>query len=244
MNHRRVTLTIAGTLAALSAAACSDYRSSNEGLVSAQSSNAGIYAAKDTIHRFKMTDPTLKRFFDESVGYAVLPVVTKGGLVVGAAHADEGVLFEAAKPVGSVEMTQVTVGAQIGGQDFAEIIFFQNQGTLDHFKKNNLEFAANASAVAASAGAAASSDFSNGVAVFTMPIGGLMAEAAIGGQGFTYKPFLETKAAETAAKPATTTPKSTTTTASKPTTTNTTKPTTTKTAKPATGTANAGTEKY
>lgn len=221
MHHRRVTLTIAGTLAALSAAACSDYRSSNEGMVSAQSSNSGVYAAKDTVHHFKMTDPTLKRFFDESVGYAVLPVVTKGALVVGAAHADEGVLFEGGKPIGSVEMTQVTLGAQIGGQDFSEIIFFQNKGTLDHFKKNNLEFAANASAVAASAGAGATSDFSNGVAVFTMPIGGLMAEAAIGGQGFKYRPFLETRAADASTKPGTTA---------------TTKP------KP-TGTANAGTDR-
>lgn len=215
MKHRRVPLTTAGMIAALGVAACSDYRSSNEGMVSAQSSSAGIYAAKDTVHRFKMTDPTLKRFFDESVGYAVLPVVTKGALVVGAAHADEGVLFESGKPVGSVEMTQVTLGAQIGGQDFTEIIFFQNKGTLDHFKKNNLEFAANASAVAASAGAGATSDFSNGVAVFTMPIGGLMAEAAIGGQGFKYRPFLETQAA-TANAPAKPTTPTTTTAKTKP----------------------------
>ena len=49
--------------------------------------------------------------------------------------------------IGAAERTQVTIGAQLGGQGYSEIVFFKDQAALDDFKRNNLEFAANASAV-------------------------------------------------------------------------------------------------
>jgi len=163
---------------------CSSYRASGgEGI---DSYNIG--RAEDAVRKFKQKDPTLQKFFDKAIGYAVFPSVTKGGLVIGASHGAGGVVFEQARAIGFSEVTQVTVGAQIGGQGFSELVFFENKAILDDFKRGNLEFAANASAVAATAGAGATSDFANGVAVFTLGYGGLMLEAAIGGQKFSYRP--------------------------------------------------------
>ena len=101
----------------------------------------------------------------------------------------DGVVYERGTVVGTSAMTQITVGLQLGGQSYSEFIFFQDKAQLDHFKGGNTEFSANASAVAVTAGAAAGNDFKDGLAVFTMPHGGLMFEASIGGQKFSYKPL-------------------------------------------------------
>jgi lipid-binding SYLF domain-containing protein len=79
------------------------------------------------------------------------------------------------------------VGAQIGAQAYREIIFFENQDALGRFKANKLEFSAEISAVAAKSGVSKNAKYTNGVVVFTDDLGGLMAEATVGGQKFTYK---------------------------------------------------------
>ncbi len=171
---------------AAAVASCSDYRRSEESSGSAYRDER--VASNDTVQRFRAQDPTIDRFFDSAHGYVVFPEITKGAAGIGAAHGDGGVVYERGVVIGGAEVTQVTVGAQLGGQSFAEIIFFENESAMNKFKSNNLEFSANASAVAAASGAAASADYSDGVAVFTMPNGGLMFEASIGGQKFRYYP--------------------------------------------------------
>jgi lipid-binding SYLF domain-containing protein len=93
--------------------------------------------ANETISTLKKTDPGLARFFKSSVGYAVFSSVAKGGLGVGAAYGS-GVLYEGGVPVGGASLTQVTVGTQIGGQEYTEIIFFQTQKVLSDFKRGQL----------------------------------------------------------------------------------------------------------
>jgi len=136
----------------------------------------------------KESDPGLKRFFDGSYGYAVLPNVGKGGFVVGGARGT-GLVYEQGKLAGEVTMTQVTVGLQLGGQSYVEVIFFKDKQDLERLKANNLEFSGQVSAVAITAGASADVDYSKGVAVFTKTKGGLMYEASLGGQGFEFKPL-------------------------------------------------------
>jgi lipid-binding SYLF domain-containing protein len=148
----------------------------------------GVSDANQTITDLKKTDPGISRFITSSVGYAVFPTVTKGGLGVGAAHGS-GVLFEGGAPTGKASLTQVTVGAQIGGQEYTEIIFFQTDNVLSNFKSGNFAFSGQASSVALAAGASANADYQRGVAVFTATKGGLMLEASIGGQKFSYTPF-------------------------------------------------------
>ncbi len=139
------------------------------------------------VERFQTTDPGIKRFFDSAYGYAMFPKITKGGVGIGAAGG-EGLVYEQGRIVGYDSMSQVTIGAQLGGQTYSEVIFFQDQAACESFKSANFEFSAQASAVAAEDGAAATADFQSGLAGFTLVRGGLMFEASIGGQRFRYHP--------------------------------------------------------
>lgn len=143
--------------------------------------------AAETVERFKRTDPTMKKFFNDNVGYAVFPSVGKGAVGVGGAYG-KGVLYENDRIVGYCDLSQGTVGLQLGGQAYSEMVFFETRDALMDFKAGNLKFSAQVSAVAADAGASANADYQYGVAVFTMTRGGLMYEASIGGQRFTYMP--------------------------------------------------------
>ena len=141
--------------------------------------------------------PQLERFFSTAAGYAVFPSVGKGGLIAGGAYG-KGEVFEIKSGretrIGYCDLTQGTLGLQIGGQSFRQIIFFHFKDDLDRFTYNDFTFSANASAVAVEAGASTAVDYANGVAVFTMAIGGLMGEAALGGQQFRFIPEVTTTA--------------------------------------------------
>ena len=139
------------------------------------------------IAEFKKADPTIESFFQKAYGYAIFPEITKGGIGIGGAQGD-GTVFEQGAGVGSSEMSQVTVGLQLGGQTYREAIFFESKAALDNFKGGNFEFSGNASAVAVTSGASKTADYDHGVAIFTMAKGGLMFEASVGGQKFTYEP--------------------------------------------------------
>ena len=88
--------------------------------------------------------------------------------------------------IGKAKMSQVSVGFQLGGQAYRELIFFENQEALDRFKKNKVELSAQASAVAATAGASANAKYRDGVMIYTQQKGGLMYEASVGGQKFKF----------------------------------------------------------
>lgn len=142
--------------------------------------------ARQAIAEFKKADPKMKAFFNKAYGYAVFPTVGKAGIGVGGAHG-KGTVFRGGKAVGSTSLSQLTIGFQLGAQAYREIIFFENKKAFNRFTGGNFEFGAQVSAVAVTAGASADVDYSGGVAVFTMAKGGLMYEASVGGQKFTYK---------------------------------------------------------
>ncbi len=145
-------------------------------------------AAEVTMAKFKEKDSTMeKRFFDNAYGYAVFPKIGKGAFIIGGSEG-KGLVYEKKKIVGRATLGQATVGLQAGGQVFSQIIFFQDKTALENMKSNKMKFAANASAVAVTAGASTAVDYEGGVAVFTMGEGGLMLEASIGGQSFTFEP--------------------------------------------------------
>jgi lipid-binding SYLF domain-containing protein len=145
---------------------------------------------QETIDAFLAKDPGMQRFFTSAYGYVVFPSVGKGGFIVGGAHGN-GRVYQGGNKIGTAELVQATVGLQAGGQSYSEIIFFKDQQAFDHFKNGNMKFSGQASAIAATAGASADVSYSDGVAVFTMAKGGVMLEASIGGQSFTYKPVEE-----------------------------------------------------
>jgi lipid-binding SYLF domain-containing protein len=146
--------------------------------------------------------------FESAYGYALFPTIGKAGFVVGGAYG-KGRVYEQGKHIGDTSMTQATVGFQLGGSGFSQVVFFQDQRALSEFTKGNFEFSADASAVALTAAASASAKSSGssagasggkkdattlggyhkGMATFTITKGGLMYEASIGGQKFSYTPI-------------------------------------------------------
>ncbi len=131
--------------------------------------------------------PGVKKFFGKAYGFAYFPEIKKGGLVVGGAGG-KGLVFEGRKVIGSATLTQITVGAQAGGQKYQEVIYFKNKAALDRFKNNKFKLATEASAVALEAGVSADLNYQNGVAVYTYGNKGVMAEASVGTQKFKFKP--------------------------------------------------------
>jgi lipid-binding SYLF domain-containing protein len=139
------------------------------------------------LNKFKKIS-ALKPYFKKARGFAVFPNVGKGGIGIGGARG-KGEVFEKGDVIGSTTLTQVSIGFQLGGQAFSQIIFFKDKKSLDRFTEGNFEFGASASAALISEGAIASADYSDGVAVLTFSKGGLMYEASIGGQKFSYEEY-------------------------------------------------------
>jgi lipid-binding SYLF domain-containing protein len=159
-----------------------------------------------TIEVFKKA-PAVEPFFENAYGYAVFPTIGKGGIGIGGAYG-QGQVYEKGKIRGTVKLFKATIGFQLGGQAFSEIIFFEDQRAFKDFTIGNFEFDAQASAVAITAGAQAkagtegstssasvgpssgkqaASSYRKGMAVFVHIKGGAMYEATIGGQKFSFK---------------------------------------------------------
>ena len=130
--------------------------------------------------------PKLESFQNESYGYVVFPRITKAGIAIGGAMG-KGIVFKNHQVVGLSKLKQASIGLQLGGQQYSEIIFFENEESFEKFTNGKLKFDAQASAVALNKGASIDVAYQNGVAVFTMTKGGLMYEASIGGQHFKYE---------------------------------------------------------
>ncbi|HTB67315.1 MAG TPA: lipid-binding SYLF domain-containing protein [Steroidobacteraceae bacterium] len=172
---------------------------------------AGILLASpytDTVKLFKNAGQSAA-YFNDSYGYAIFPTIGKGGLIVGAAHGD-GRVYEHGKFIGTTSMTQISVGAQAGGQAYSQIVFFADKRALEEFTSGQFAFDAGVGAVAITAAAggsvgttgaggevsggkkdaatAAAGGYYKGMAVFTIVKGGAMYEATVAGQKFSFKP--------------------------------------------------------
>ena len=143
---------------------------------------------KDGITLIKKTDSKIQKLFDTAYGYAIFPSVGKGAVGIGGA-AGQGEVYEKGTLVGTVHLTQFTIGLQLGGQSFAEVIFFEDKDTMDKFKGSEWAMSAAASAIIAAEGASADAKYKQGVIVFTVPKNGLMFEASVGGQKFHFVPL-------------------------------------------------------
>jgi lipid-binding SYLF domain-containing protein len=142
----------------------------------------------NTMKRITAMDYSLQKRIARAYSYAIFPSVGKGGAIVGGAYG-RGEVYEQGKMVGWADLSQATIGAQLGGESFSELILFENKTALDNFKNGTLKFAANVSAVAMKSGAADSARYTDGVLVFVEPTAGLMLEAAVGGQSFSFQPM-------------------------------------------------------
>jgi lipid-binding SYLF domain-containing protein len=149
--------------------------------------------ANQTITSFQNADPNLKSFMANSAGYAVFPSIGKGGLVVGGARGS-GLLFVNGAIAGRTTMTQGSIGAQAGGQTFSQIIVFESPTAVSNFKDGKFQLGADVNAVALSSSVSKSVplSYTRGLAVFTMAQSGLMVQAAVSGQRFSFEPLMPT----------------------------------------------------
>ena len=148
--------------------------------------SALLQEAAAAMQQMRAEDPALGELVQRSYGYALFPEVTKGGLVVGGASG-QGVVYERGQHVGYCDLSQASVGLQVGAQTFSELLLFEDKSALDPFKARSLNFGADASAVILQSGVATNANFVDGIAVVVRPISGAMLEASIGGQQFAYR---------------------------------------------------------
>jgi lipid-binding SYLF domain-containing protein len=171
--------------------------------VMADESDMAKYQA--TVAEFKKS-PVAAQYFSTAYGYAVFPTIGKGGLGIGGGGGSGGV-FEGGKLIGKSSTVQLSFGLQAGGQAYSQVIFFKDKRSLDEFTSGNFEFGADASAVAITAGASATAgtsgtsassgvskesasatlQYNKGMAVLTLAKGGLMYQAALAGQKYSFK---------------------------------------------------------
>jgi lipid-binding SYLF domain-containing protein len=165
------------------------------------STNVFADDVSQSIENYKNSEK-VKSFFSKAYGYAIFPTIGKGGMGIGGSYG-EGVVFKQGKKFGKTTMTQITIGFQLGGQAFSQVIFFQDKRAFEKFITGDFEFSAQASAVAITQGAQAQTSttgtsagagkkkqkgsYQNGMAIFSYAIGGLMYEAALGGQTFSFE---------------------------------------------------------
>ena len=161
-----------------------------------------------TINIFRGS-PAVVKFFNNSYGYAVFPIIGKGGFVVGGSYGT-GQVYRGGRVTGKTSVIEGSIGFQMGGEAFSEIVFFQDKRAYDEFTSGNFEFGATAQAVAVTAGAGAragtggssagvssgpetgvqaETNYVKGMATFVHAKGGLMYEFSIGGQKFTFQPL-------------------------------------------------------
>lgn len=145
-----------------------------------------IADSKTAKEAFIKTDKLMNSLFKDAYAYVIFPSIGKGGFGIGGATGN-GIVYKDNQTIGTANMVQVSIGFQFGGQAYREAIFFEDEDALDRFKNNKLKFSAQASAVAADEGASVNAKYQEGVMVFTQQKGGLMYEASVGGQKFTFK---------------------------------------------------------
>ncbi|WP_087019390.1 YSC84-related protein [Thaumasiovibrio subtropicus] len=162
------------------------------------------YEVDATLQQFQRA-PETEPFFATAYGYAVFPSIGKGGFFVGGAHGS-GQVFKDNVLQGESKMTQVSIGLQFGGQAYSQIVFFQDKRAYDRFTSGSFEFDAQSSATALTEHASARAGtqgrsaqanenvnhagYTNGMAIFTVAKGGLMLEASIAGQKYSYTPII------------------------------------------------------
>ncbi len=165
-------------LVALMPAACGG---SKEGVKDASGKVERNPDVNDTILKFKDKDPTLEPLFAQSAGYFVVPTVGEGAFIIGGGHG-KGEMFEHGTYIGTIAVSEMSIGAQVGGQSYSELVFFEKDADLRRLKDGTFAFNAEVTAVAADKGAAKNGSFKDGTMAFILPKKGLMASAAIAGQ--------------------------------------------------------------
>jgi lipid-binding SYLF domain-containing protein len=184
MKHRIPTLVLLGVLSAcVATTACGG----NQKGATSDGKVERVEGVEDAVAAFKQKDPSIAQLFSSAAGYVVFPTVGEGGFIIGGGHGS-GEAYEGGAYTGRVTVSELSVGAQVGGQSYSQVVFFETPVDFKRLKENQFKFDAEVSAVAADQGVAKNAKFNNGIMTFIIPKGGLMAAASVGGQKLDFTP--------------------------------------------------------
>jgi lipid-binding SYLF domain-containing protein len=94
--------------------------------------------AQASLTRMEAQDPTLTNQVNSAVGYAIFPEVGQAAIGIGGSSG-KGVVYKNSQRVGRVTLGQGSIGPQIGGDTFAELIIFQDDKALNRLMNNSIE---------------------------------------------------------------------------------------------------------
>jgi len=187
MPHpRRLAVTLATALLALPAVLLAPGCGATP--KTAEDRAAKIEQAERTLETMKAKDASLSGVLDDAYGWAVFSTVGRGALIVGG-EGGGGIVFEQGAPWGSATLAKGSIGLQIGGEAYSELVIFMTEQAFRSFTAGDFSFTAGLSATGIKAGAALETPIESGMKVLVMTKGGLMASAAVGGQDFSCTPF-------------------------------------------------------
>ena len=146
--------------------------------------HADVLAA---LKQIQEKNPDLKKVLDQSAGFAVVPTIGRSSLVLGGAFG-LGEVFKGERVIGYAAIVELTIGVQVGGTTFHELVVFHDEGALKRFKQGKYAFAADAAVEIVRAGAQASKGFGESSSIYVFDEGGMLLDLAIGGQKFIFKP--------------------------------------------------------
>lgn len=179
LNAKYLAAAAAGCLALIASACSTAPKTTSE--------RASLMRQADsTLEVMRAESTAFGDLLDRSHGYAVFPSIGKGGAFVGGAYG-RGIVYEQGQPVGYVELNQASLGLQLGGQTFSEVILFETPAALEQLKGGSWSLGAGASAIVLTTGAGGRLDFRGGVAVVVKPKGGLMFDVSVSGQKLNFE---------------------------------------------------------
>jgi lipid-binding SYLF domain-containing protein len=138
------------------------------------------------LRHISLVDPGLGKRLEKAYAYAVFPSVGRASALLGASYG-KGEVYRKGRLVGYGGVVQLTLGVQVGGQTYTEILVFKSRSEFDYFKQGKMAFAANAAALMVKAGGAATNDV-HGIEVRLFSRGGFQLDVSLGGQKFVFRP--------------------------------------------------------
>lgn len=145
-------------------------------------------SARATLDEMIARNPAIQDTIRNAPGYAVFPSIGKGGVLVGGAHG-RGILYERGVPTGFVSVEQASIGAQLGGQTFAQLLVLRTPQQVADVRAGRFTAGADLGVVVLTTGASARTNFNPNASVFVMPRGGLMVDVSVNGQRIKYQSF-------------------------------------------------------
>lgn len=145
-------------------------------------------SARATLDEMIARDPLIQDVTRHAMAYAVFPSIAKGGAVVGGAYG-QGILYENGVPTGYVSLQQASIGAELGGQSFAELLVLRTSNDINALKSGDFTAGADLGVVLLNQTAGKPTRFDPSTSIFVLPRGGLMVDVSINGQKIKYQSF-------------------------------------------------------